>query len=72
MTRGNSAKAKPICNKEHDLSLSQARSMNISYQGPGQPVVGFASVVAQGVDHPPNQPEEPEGGGHLGVEQPGG
>ena len=46
--------------------------MNISYQGPSQSVVGLASVVAQGVDHPPNQPEEAEGGGHLGVEQPGG
>ena len=46
--------------------------MIICYQGPSQSVVGFASVVAQGVDHPPNKPEESEGGGHLGVEQPGG
>ena len=69
MTRGNSAKARPICNKEIDLSLSH--SMNISYQGPGQPVVGLASVVAQGVDHPPDEPEEAEGGGHLSIEQPG-
>ena len=52
--------------------MSQSPGHIICYQGPCQPVVGLAGVVAYGVDHPAHQPDEPKGRGHLSVEQPGG
>ena len=43
-----------------------------NHQGADHPVVGLPGVVAHGVDHPGDNPNEAKGGGHLGVEQPGG